>query len=269
MARTSRPRRSVRCCRTARRKRPASSRATGSSPLTASRSATSASSPVPSWSTARTSRPRWSSSAGASGSACGQDWRARREGPIRQRDPHPPDRRAAGRDGAAQGEPDRGAGRGLAANRRAHCDDVGRLVKLVTGQASVKELGGPLKMAQFSGEQAAMGPVALISFIALVSINLGSSTCCQSPCSTGVICSSTGSRPSSADGQPPRPGARLPFGPGAAAQPDAAGDDQRFGLIRPLAGFVRLDWLTRLGQGSGSARHIKPGFSRCGEGARF
>ncbi len=50
---------------------------------------------------------------------------------------------------------------------------VDGLVKIVTGQASVKELGGPLKMAQFSGEQAAMGPVALISFIALVSINLG------------------------------------------------------------------------------------------------
>jgi len=50
---------------------------------------------------------------------------------------------------------------------------VDGLVKIVTGQASVKELGGPLKMAQFSGEQAAMGPIALISFIALVSINLG------------------------------------------------------------------------------------------------
>ena len=47
------------------------------------------------------------------------------------------------------------------------------LARIVTGQASVKELGGPLKMAQFSGEQAALGPVALISFIALVSINLG------------------------------------------------------------------------------------------------
>ncbi len=47
------------------------------------------------------------------------------------------------------------------------------LIRIVTGQASVKELGGPLKMAQFSGEQAALGPVALISFIALVSINLG------------------------------------------------------------------------------------------------
>lgn len=44
---------------------------------------------------------------------------------------------------------------------------------ILTGRRSVKELGGPLKMAQFSGEQASMGPVALISFIALVSINLG------------------------------------------------------------------------------------------------
>jgi regulator of sigma E protease len=48
-----------------------------------------------------------------------------------------------------------------------------RLSKIVTGRISVKELGGPLKTAQFSGEYAAMGPEALILFIALVSINLG------------------------------------------------------------------------------------------------
>lgn len=44
---------------------------------------------------------------------------------------------------------------------------------IIMGRRSVSELGGPLKMAQFSGEQAALGPQALISFIALVSINLG------------------------------------------------------------------------------------------------
>lgn len=48
-----------------------------------------------------------------------------------------------------------------------------RLSKIVTGRVSVKELGGPLKTAQFSGEQAAMGALQLISFMALISINLG------------------------------------------------------------------------------------------------
>ena len=47
------------------------------------------------------------------------------------------------------------------------------LADIVLGRRSITEMGGPLKMAQFSGEQAALGPIALISFIALVSINLG------------------------------------------------------------------------------------------------
>lgn len=47
------------------------------------------------------------------------------------------------------------------------------LMDIILGKRSIQELGGPLKMAQFSGEQAALGPEALIAFIALVSINLG------------------------------------------------------------------------------------------------
>jgi regulator of sigma E protease len=47
------------------------------------------------------------------------------------------------------------------------------LAQIVTGRRSLDELGGPLKIAQISGEQAAQGVGALISFIALVSINLG------------------------------------------------------------------------------------------------
>jgi len=47
------------------------------------------------------------------------------------------------------------------------------LVDIVTGRRALTELGGPLKIAQISGEQAALGPEALISLIALVSINLG------------------------------------------------------------------------------------------------
>jgi len=48
-----------------------------------------------------------------------------------------------------------------------------RLSKIATGRVSVKELGGPLKTAQMSGEYAVLGPEALILFVALVSINLG------------------------------------------------------------------------------------------------
>ena len=47
------------------------------------------------------------------------------------------------------------------------------LVQIVTGRRPLSELGGPLKIAQISGEQAVLGPEALISLIALVSINLG------------------------------------------------------------------------------------------------
>ncbi len=45
--------------------------------------------------------------------------------------------------------------------------------QIITGRRPVSELGGPLKMAQLSGEQAARGPESLILFIALISINLG------------------------------------------------------------------------------------------------
>jgi regulator of sigma E protease len=45
--------------------------------------------------------------------------------------------------------------------------------QLVVGQRSVKELGGPLKIAQVSGQQASLGIASLIFFMALISINLG------------------------------------------------------------------------------------------------
>lgn len=46
------------------------------------------------------------------------------------------------------------------------------LVQIVTGDRSVKELGGPIKIAKFSGEQLSLGPLAFVNFIALISINL-------------------------------------------------------------------------------------------------
>lgn len=47
------------------------------------------------------------------------------------------------------------------------------LKEIVTGDRSVKELGGPVKIAQVSGQHASLGLLALISFMALISLNLG------------------------------------------------------------------------------------------------
>jgi regulator of sigma E protease len=45
--------------------------------------------------------------------------------------------------------------------------------QIITGKRSVKELGGPLKIAKFSGEQASLGLLAFLWFLAVISINLG------------------------------------------------------------------------------------------------
>lgn len=44
--------------------------------------------------------------------------------------------------------------------------------QIITGERSVKELGGPLKIAKYSGEQMSMGAAAFIHFAALISLNL-------------------------------------------------------------------------------------------------
>ena len=46
------------------------------------------------------------------------------------------------------------------------------LGQIITGERSVKELGGPIKIAKFSGEQLSLGWLAFVSFAALISINL-------------------------------------------------------------------------------------------------
>lgn len=45
--------------------------------------------------------------------------------------------------------------------------------QIITGKRSVKELGGPIKIAQYSGKSAAHGIQSLLWFIALLSVNLG------------------------------------------------------------------------------------------------
>ena len=47
------------------------------------------------------------------------------------------------------------------------------LGQLLTGNRSIKDLSGPLKIAQVSGEAASMGPEALIFLATMISINLG------------------------------------------------------------------------------------------------
>jgi len=47
------------------------------------------------------------------------------------------------------------------------------IVQIVTGRRSVKDLGGPLKIAQIAGQQASLGAFEFIQLLALFSINLG------------------------------------------------------------------------------------------------
>lgn len=47
------------------------------------------------------------------------------------------------------------------------------LGQVVVGDRSMKEMGGPLKIAQYSGQQASLGWVDFILFMTLISINLG------------------------------------------------------------------------------------------------
>lgn len=47
------------------------------------------------------------------------------------------------------------------------------LGQVFSGQRSLEEMGGPLKIAQFSGQQASLGFVDFVLFMSLISINLG------------------------------------------------------------------------------------------------
>ena len=47
------------------------------------------------------------------------------------------------------------------------------LGQVISGARSVKEMGGPLKIAQYSGQQASLGWLDFVLFMSLISINLG------------------------------------------------------------------------------------------------
>ena len=47
------------------------------------------------------------------------------------------------------------------------------LWQIISGRRTVKELGGPLRIAQIAGQQASIGWIDFVSLVALISINLG------------------------------------------------------------------------------------------------
>lgn len=52
-------------------------------------------------------------------------------------------------------------------------ETIGGLVEMIHGQRGTDELGGPLRIAQLSGQVAELGLASLVSFIAVLSVNLG------------------------------------------------------------------------------------------------
>ena len=57
------------------------------------------------------------------------------------------------------------------------CWDITKMMvtgikQIITGQRSIKELGGPLKIAKFSGEQLSLGFLSFVNLVALISLNL-------------------------------------------------------------------------------------------------
>ncbi|MDH7970814.1 RIP metalloprotease RseP [Sphingomonas sp. AR_OL41] len=62
---------------------------------------------------------------------------------------------------------------GLRAVRDILGGQIDAIGQIITGRRSVDELGGPLKIAQYSGQQFSLGTAAVIWFIAMISINLG------------------------------------------------------------------------------------------------
>jgi regulator of sigma E protease len=66
-----------------------------------------------------------------------------------------------------------GIGKALDKTWRLMTVSVGMLGKLITGDISVKNLSGPIAIAQGAGMSASSGLVYFLSFLALISVNLG------------------------------------------------------------------------------------------------
>lgn len=62
---------------------------------------------------------------------------------------------------------------GIAETWQVTRDTIAGLVHMVTSESGASQLGGPLRIAQLSGQVAALGIGSLVTFIALLSVNLG------------------------------------------------------------------------------------------------
>ncbi len=62
---------------------------------------------------------------------------------------------------------------GVAETWRVTAETVRGLAQMVSGHGGAGEIGGPLRIAQLSGEVAALGVASFISFVAVLSVNLG------------------------------------------------------------------------------------------------
>ena len=113
---------------------------------------------------------------------------------------------------------------------------VETLGQIITGRRSVKELGGPLSIAKVSGEQLSLGLAEFVFLIALVSINLGFINLLPVPMLDGghllfYAIEAVRRRPVGAGGA----GMGVSRRAGGDAGADAAGDVQRSGQFRPVA----------------------------------
>ena len=69
--------------------------------------------------------------------------------------------------------PLRAIGAGVAQTWQVIAETLGGVWQMLSGRRGTAELGGPLRIAQLSGQVVALGAASLVSFIALLSVNLG------------------------------------------------------------------------------------------------
>ena len=62
---------------------------------------------------------------------------------------------------------------GVTETWRVTSETVVGVAQMITGRRGTEDLGGPLRIAQLSGQVAQLGIASLVSFIALLSVNLG------------------------------------------------------------------------------------------------
>ena len=64
-------------------------------------------------------------------------------------------------------------GQGVAQTWDVTAETISGVAQMITGRRGTEELGGPLRIAQLSGQVAQLGLASLVSFIAILSVNLG------------------------------------------------------------------------------------------------